>query len=143
VPHDDLRFTCDTADEALAVQRLLAGPNPVDPAPRLAILAAMPPHVGDDTLTVPASLIAQKVGKHVATIDQMLGALRADGVVDCAQHAGRRVWWRTAAPLPERFTSTAAPTATTRHDDTALREALGIPLQPPRLHARARLVKLR
>ena len=98
----------------------------VDPAPRLAILSVMP--LGE-RITVAA--IAKALGKHTGTIDQMLHALKADKLVDCAtSHNGYRVWWRTAVPIPEKFTSTAIAKAGL-HDATALREALGDPKQPP------------
>lgn len=103
----------------------------VDPTPRLDLLNAMPPHEGDDTIAVTSTWISNQLGKSAATIDQMLYALRADRLVEFQEDGRRRLWHRTAEPIPDRFTSTAAMRDADSYTDLALREALGIPLVPP------------
>lgn len=106
----------------------MTAPNPT---PRLELLAAMPVP-GEELLT--ANGIAKRVGKNASTIDQMLHALRLDGLVDFEYRDGARYWWRTSCPIPATFTSTATPREHVGFDDRALREAFGVPkfLAPPR-----------
>lgn len=120
-----------------------AGQNfsPVDPAPRLEILDALPEHEGETTPRLTTAEIAAKIGKHPSTIEQMLRALERDGLVDCRHGATARTWARTHLPIPETFTSTAAVRFGGTHDDRALRAALGIPLSPPAPRGRVTVVK--
>lgn len=101
----------------------------VDPAPRLEILALLPEPPGKIT----TAAIGKATKKHPGTIDQMLNALRVDGLVDFEMMETSRGWWRTHLPIPEKFTSTAAVKYPGVYDDRALRQALRIPLMPPPL----------
>lgn len=136
----DVQFECDTIEEAIAVSRLLTRDprgQQVDPAPRLAILQAM-----DDGERMTTTAIGQAVGKHPSSVEQMLYALKADGLVDFEGKRGQRQWWRTELPIPDTFTSSAHAKDADLFSDVALREAYGIPLVAPR-PKRARLVRVR
>lgn len=114
----------------------------IDPKPRLAILKALPPYDGEFTKAMTITVLGGILGKNASGIHQMLMALRVDGLVDHGDRDGKRQWWRTAVPVPEVFTSTAYPKEEGhRFDDSALREALGVPLAP-RPKAPMRLVRL-
>lgn len=88
---------------------------------------------GAGTMTAPQ--VGARVGVSGSTALQMLYALEYGGFVARERGKGRTLAWRlTGKPLPEQ----SAELAPTRghamvglFDDTALRQALGVPAQPP------------
>lgn len=114
----------------------------VDLAPRLGILNVLATYTVLEPQGVTSTMLGERLGKSPATIDQMLYALRADRLVEFVQRGRTRLWHRTETGIPEHFTSTATARDVDAFTDKALREAMGIPLDPPRPKGVSRVVQL-